>query len=108
MRQVDIGRGEIDPRQHPIAMPQHVLAEHPHAAFGRQQQAEEDRQGRRLAGAVAAEQRRGRAALDGKADPADGQRLAVALDQILDDDDGLGHRLYMAHCWAIGQIGYGR
>jgi hypothetical protein len=98
MRQVGIGRGEIDSWQDPVAMAQHILAENAHAAFAREQQTQEDRQRRRLAGAVAAEQGRGRAALDGKADAADGERLAVALDQILDDDDRLGHRLYMAYC----------
>ena len=60
-------------------------------------QAEQDRQGRRLAGAVAAEQRRGDAARDAKADPVDRDRGRIALDQIVDFDGGLGHRPYMRH-----------
>jgi hypothetical protein len=59
--------------------------------FARQQQAEQDRQGRRLAGAVAAEQGGGRAALDGKADAVDRDRCAITFDEIVDDDDRLGH-----------------
>ena len=75
------------------------------APCARQQQAEQHRQGRRLAGAVAAQQRRGDAALDGEADAADRERRAVALDEVVDDDDGLGHRPYMANFRAMGQHG---
>ena len=84
-------------------MAQHVLAKDVDAARTRQQEAEEDRQRRRLAGAVAAEQRRGLAARDRERDAVDGERLAVALDEILDQDDGFRHRPYMAHCRANGQ-----
>ena len=76
-------------------MAQHILAENAHAAFAREQQTQEDRQRRRLAGAVAAEQRRGRAALDGKADAADRERRAIAFYEIVDGDDGRTHRRYM-------------
>ena len=86
-------------------MPQHVLAEHLDPALGGQQQAQQHRQRRRLAGAVAAEQRRGDTALDGKADAADRDRLAVTLDEVVDFYDGCGHRTYMAYCWAVGQLG---
>ena len=78
-------------------MPQNVLAEDLHRAGTRQQEAEEDRQGRGLAGAVAAEQRRGDAALDGKADTIDRNRAVVALDELVNQDDGFGHRPYMAY-----------
>src|SRR5262249_12735785 len=86
-------------------MPQHVVPKHLDAAFGGQQQAEQHRQGRRLAGAIAAEQRRGGAALDGKADPGNGDRVAVTLGQIVDFYDGREHRAYMAYCWAVSQLG---
>ena len=58
-------------------MPQDVLAEEVDRAGTRQEEAEEDRQGRRLAGAVAAEQRRGDAALNREADPVDRNGLAT-------------------------------
>jgi hypothetical protein len=96
MRQVGVGRREIEPGQDPVAMAQHVFAEHAHGALARQQEAEQDREGGGLAGTVAAEQRRGRAALDGKADAADRHCVAVAFDEIIDGDDGRGHRLHMA------------
>ena len=84
-------------------MAQHVLAEDLHMADGRQQEAQQDRQRRRLAGAVAAQQRRRHAAPDGKADAVDRQGGAIALDEIFDQDDRLGHRPYMAKDWAGGQ-----
>ena len=84
-------------------MAQHVLAKDMDRAGGRQEEPQKDRQGCRLAGAVAAEQRRGDTALDAKADAVDGDGRAVALDQILNQDDGLGHRPYMAHGSANGQ-----
>jgi hypothetical protein len=104
VRQVDIRRRKIDPRQDAVAMPQHVVPKHLDAAFGGQQQAEQHRQGRRLAGAIAAEERRGDAVLDGKADPGNGDRVAVTLDQIVDFYDGREHRAYMAYCWGLDQI----
>jgi hypothetical protein len=103
MRQVNIGRGKIHPRQHAVAVAQHVLVKDAHRTGGRQQQAQQDRQGRGLAGAIAAQQRRRDAALDRKADAVHGRRRAIALDQIFDKDDGLGHRPYMAEDFAGGQ-----
>ena len=70
LRQVDIRRREIHPRQHAIAVAQHVAAEHVDRAGGGKQHAEQHRQRRRLAGAIAAEQRGRRAGANVEADAA--------------------------------------
>ena len=85
-RQIDIRGREIHARQHAVALSRHVLVEHAHAARGRQQHAEQDRERRGLARAVAAEERVGRAARDLEAQAVHGLHLAVALDQVFHRD----------------------
>ena len=97
VRQIDKRRGEIHPRQHPIAVPQHVLAENLHPACGRQQEAEQDREGRRLAGTIAAEQCCGDTTPDSKADAVYRDGARIVLDEIFDFDRKFDHRPNMAH-----------
>src|SRR6185437_8212786 len=70
-------------------MTQHILVENPDAAGSRQQQAKQHRQRGGLAGAIAAQQRRGHAARYGEIDAVDGGRIAEALRQRIDLDDGM-------------------
>ena len=65
-----------------------VEAEHAHRARVGAAQTLEDLDGRRLAGAVRAEQAEQLAALDGEVDAADDLGVAVALDEAVDLDDG--------------------
>ena len=88
LRQVDIGRGEVHPRQHPVAVAHDVLAQHCDAAGTRQQQAEQHRDGGGLAGAVAAEQRDGGPGRHGETDAVHRGDSVEALDQVVNRDDG--------------------
>src|SRR5262249_3398039 len=63
----------------------------------------QDRQGRGLTGAVAAEQCRGDTPPNGKADSVDRDGSGIVLDEVFDFDSGLKHRLYMAYYQPIGQ-----
>ena len=62
-------------------MPQDVLAEHVDRAGSRQQEAEEDRQRRRLAGAIAAEEAEDIARLDLERDAVEGNDAAEPFGQ---------------------------
>ena len=84
--QIDVGRGEVHPAEHSIAVAKHVGAQHRDRARGRRQQAEQDRQRRRLAGTVAAQQRCRRARRNGEAHAVQRGHRAEALDEIIDDD----------------------
>jgi hypothetical protein len=92
LRQLDIGRAEVHPRQHAVAVLQDVDAEDPRLARGGQQHAEENGERRRLAGAVAAQERRDRARRHGEGEVFDRRHLAEALDEMRDLDGG-GHGL---------------
>ena len=93
-RQVDIGALEIDPLRDLVAVPAHIGAEHPHLARGRHHEPEQHGDRRRLAGAVAAEQRHGGARRKRKTDVVDGGDPAVNLGKGLDrDGDRLGQVL---------------
>src|SRR3546814_2875058 len=74
-----------------MARGQHVRAEHPNRSLVRQQQAEEDGEGRRLAGAVAAQKGGRGPAPDGEAERVDGGGAVEALRQSV-DFDGEGSR----------------
>src|SRR5215472_5897029 len=103
MRQIDEWRGEIEPRQHSIAVPQHVFAEDLYFAGSLQQKPEHDREGGRLPRAVAPQQRRCYPTLHREADPVyrDGPR--ITFHQAVDFDGGRGHRPYMTRSRAFGQ-----
>jgi hypothetical protein len=88
-------------------MPLDVLAEHLHPARGRQQEAEQDRESRRLAGTVSAEQGSRDATRDRKADPVHRNRGAITLYEVFDYDGRLDHPPYMAGDRAGGQRGSG-
>jgi hypothetical protein len=81
--QIDIGRGEVHAPEHAGAVPRHLLAEHGDPAGAGREQPEDhgDRAG--LAGAIRAEQRRGRARRHLEAEVVDGDHVAVALGQVL-------------------------
>ena len=66
-RHVDVGRGEVHPAERPVAVPAHVVPQHLDGPRCRRDQPEQHADGRRLAGAVAAEQRHGARALDREA-----------------------------------------
>ena len=95
-RQVDVGRGEVDPAAArgsggaSMSSPSTVIR----PALGSEQAEQHgDRGG--LAGAVGAEQRGRGAARHGEAQAVDGEHLAVALAQARDDDRrrfGMDHR----------------
>jgi hypothetical protein len=85
-RQVHVGRGEVDPAEHAVAVPEHVLAQHRDPAGARLQQPQQHRDGRGLAGAVGAEQRGRGADRHGKAQVVDREHVAIALAQVLDLD----------------------
>ena len=92
VRQVDIGRREIHPRQRRIAPPQHVDAEDLYPAAGRLQQPEQHGDGRGLARTVAAKQSQHGTARRREAQIVDGDDLAIHLAQVLDHDGGrFGH-----------------
>src|SRR5579883_189782 len=82
-------------------MTQHILVEDADAAGGRQQQAKQHRERGGLAGAVAAQQRRGDAARHGEIDAVHGKRIAEALGQRTDLDDGMRHAIHDIHDDAI-------
>jgi len=85
-RHVDIGALEIHPAQHGRALLGHAMPQHLHAAGGRQHQAHDHRDGRGLAGAVAAEKAGDAAARERKGDVVDGAGLLVDLDEVIDRD----------------------
>ena len=82
-----------------------IIAADPHPAGGWDQGGRQDRDGRRLAGAVRPEQGKELTRLDREGDPVDGIRLAlsVSLDEILDLDDGGAVR---PRCDAFGQLSH--
>ena len=86
VRQGDVGRGEVHPRQCGKPVARHVVAEHLDTAGGRDQQAEQHGDSGGLAGAIAAEQPDDRPLRHGKADPVNGPLSAIDLDQIGDGD----------------------
>ena len=90
LRQIDVRRREVHPRQHAMPLRRHVLAQHGDAPGARRQHAEQHRQRRRLAGAVAAEQRGRRAGAHRERDALDRFDGAVRLGEIGDDDRGVG------------------
>ena len=83
-----------NPHQVKVAIP---IAENLHPACGRQQKAEQDREGRRLAGTIAAEQCRGDTTPDGKADAVYRDGARIVLDEIFDFDRKFDHRPNMVH-----------
>ena len=89
--QIDIGGREVHPRQHPVAVAQHVLPQDRDPPGGGQQQAEQHGDGRRLAGAVAPEQRHRRPGRHAEIDAVHGDDLTVVLDKSGDLDDRLRH-----------------
>ena len=90
LRQIDVRRREVHPREHPVPLRRHVLAQHGDAPGARRQHAEQHRQRRRLAGPVTAEQRGRRAGAHGERDALDRFDGAVGLGEIGDDDRGVG------------------
>src|SRR5262249_49514776 len=89
----------------PVAVPQDVLPKDINFAGGRQQQTQQDRQGRRLPRAIAAEQRRRSATRDGKANAVNRDRARVSLDEVVNFDSERGHRPYMPRRETFGQYG---
>ena len=87
-RQIGIGALEIHPRQQRFCVRLEILSENPDAPCRRADEAEENRNGGRLAGAVAAQKRGERSARYGKADAVHRENLAIALDQTLHCDGG--------------------
>jgi len=83
---VDIGALKIHPPEHMRSFLGHRMAEHPHAAGRRQHQPHDHRDGRCLAGAVAAEQAGDAAARDAERDIVDCAGLLVDLRQVRDLD----------------------
>ena len=90
LRHVDIRRREIDARQHAVAMPQHVAAEHANRAGRRREHAEQHGQRRRLARAVAAEQGGRGAGAHVEADALHGIDVLERFAQLANFDDGGG------------------
>ena len=85
-RHVDVGAFEIHPVQHAMPVARHLDAQHGDVAGGRLHQAHDGGDGGGLAGAVAAEQRRAGARLDGERDAVHRGDGLVALDQAVDGD----------------------
>ena len=81
-RHVDVGALEIHAVQHLVALARHVGAEHARLAGGRDDEAHQHGDGGGLAGAVAAQQRRDRAARKREADAVDGGDVAIDLAQL--------------------------
>ena len=91
MRQVDIGRGKIQARQDGRPLVRHVPPKHHDAAFTRRNQTQNHTHGRRFAGALAPQQCRHGARLDGKAQMVDCSDIVEALAQPGDLDGGAWH-----------------
>ena len=89
--QIDIGRREVDPRQGPEPVGQHVGVEDAHGARRRQQQPEQHRQGGGLSRAVPAQEGDDRWFGDVEGNPVDRRDLVESLGQRLDLDDGSAH-----------------
>ena len=89
-RHIDIGAFEVHPVQHAMALARHRGAKHGDLPERRLNQAHDGRDGRGLAGAVAAEQRRAGAGLDGKRDAVHRGHGLVALDQAVDGNREIG------------------
>ena len=87
-RQRDVGTLEIHPPQHFVTLARHVVAEHQRATGGRDHQAHDHRDGRGLAGAVAAQQTNGPAAGHDEAYVIDRPLRAVFLAQKIRRDGG--------------------
>jgi hypothetical protein len=90
LRHLDVWALEVHAVEHAVALARHGGAQNGDAAFGRLDEAEDHRDRRGLAGAVAAEQRRDRAGRKRKRDAGDRGRGLVALDQPVDRDGGWG------------------
>src|SRR5205823_3487435 len=86
---IDVGRSEIDARQHMIAASRHGLIEDADRSCGRSEHTEQHRKRGGLAGAIATEQRGGRASAHGEADALDRLDLTVRFAQIAHFDDGV-------------------
>ena len=94
-RQIDVGRGEVDPAEHAVPVPDHVLAQHRHRAATWQKQAEEHGYGRGLACPVGAQKRRGLAAGEREANVLDRGQAVEDFGQGVDLDNVLRHPLDM-------------
>jgi hypothetical protein len=81
-RHVDVGALEVHPVQHLVALACHVGAEHACLAGGRHDQPHQHGDGGGLAGAVAAEQRRDRSALEPETDAVHCGNVAIDLAQL--------------------------
>ena len=102
-RQAGLRRRFLEHGAHPVppfgAGVRRIDAEHLHLAVGARAKAFEDLHGRRLPGAVRAEEGEDLAAADLEVDPRDGFRGAVALLQAPNGDHGVVHGRTLAQ-WA--------
>ena len=86
-----------DPRLERVGVPRHVEAEHADLATVGLAKALEDLDGRRLAGAIRAEQPEDLTGADLEAHAVDGVDVAVVLLQVGDADDGIGRHRGIRH-----------